>query len=89
MFQNVRGLKENELVNVRYRSIVVLLLLSGGGFTKQSAHSRLDLNILLIYRTPALPSLLFSTFSSVLDIFFRFGATNLEPTSLQQLICQF
>lgn len=50
MFQNVRGLKENELVNVRYRSIVVLLLLSGGGgFTKQSAHSRLDLNILLIY----------------------------------------
>lgn len=34
----------------------------------------------------ALPRLLFSTaFSSILDIFFRFGATNLAPTSLQQL----
>lgn len=31
MFQNVRGLKKNELVNVHYHTIVVNLLLSGGG----------------------------------------------------------
>lgn len=31
MFPNAGGLKENEPVNVRYGSIVVLLLLSAGG----------------------------------------------------------
>lgn len=57
-----------------------------GGVTKHSGHWRLDLNISTTFKTTALPRLLFSTaFSSILDIFFRFGGTNLAPTSLQQL----
>lgn len=57
-----------------------------GGATKHSGHWKLDLNIFTTLKMTALPRLLFSTaFSSILDIFFRFGATNLAPTSLQQL----